>query len=35
MARDFEESPSRGTERCPGPGWAELCELMLSLSRSS
>ena len=26
MARDFEESPARGTERCPGPGWAELCE---------
>ena len=26
MARDLEESPARGTERCPGPGWAELCD---------
>jgi phenylpropionate dioxygenase-like ring-hydroxylating dioxygenase large terminal subunit len=26
MKREFEESPSRGTSRCPGPGWAELCD---------
>lgn len=24
MARDFEESPARGTARCPGTGWEDL-----------
>lgn len=24
MAREFEDSPSRGTARCPGPGWDDL-----------